>query len=261
MRILLYLLKVISRLWLEKETVVKCMAVGKGIVGIIMENSRNELDIADIFSLVWKNKFFIAALSVVCAAIAFLWVYFSVPLYEADGILYVSNKEYTIQEDEKSINQSDLSSSRSLLTTYLEILKTEDFLKVVSEEIDGKYSPGQIARMLSLSPINETELLSIKVISPDAEDSYKIVMAILNKAPEKLTEIFDGGSVKTVNKPKIPKFPVDNGLVKKTVLGFLVGAVLGFGIVFLLHFFDKKIHKTSDLTERYQLSVLGEIRR
>ncbi len=233
----------------------------------ILNNSSKELDFAELLSVFWKHKAIIVILAVLAAFVSYFYVYYSVPMYESSGVLYVSNKEVNHEEEltaaasAASMKSSDITASRSLVTSYLEILKTNDFLEKVTSDLGGAYTPKEIKGMLSMSSLNETELLSVRAVSPDPKTSYDVVNAVLKHAPETLIYVFDSGSAKVVDSPRMPQKPISKGLVRKTVLGFAIGAVLGCAIVFLMHFFDNKVHKASDLTQRYQLSVLGEIRR
>ncbi len=226
-----------------------------------MNTDSRELQLTDIFDIVWKNKFLIAALAILFGVLAFFYVRMQAPQYQATGVLYITNKEDTAKEEDTMISKSDIDSSRSMLTTYLEILKTRSFLTDVSKAIDYKYSWKQIAEMISMSAVNETELLSVKVTTTDPRDSLDIVNAVMSLAPGKLIGIFKGGSVEIVDHAVFPQNPINNGLSRTVLLGIFGGAALGVVIAFLIKFFDKKVHKASELTDRYNISVLGEIRR
>lgn len=221
-----------------------------------------EIELLDLLSLLWKKRFLIIVLALIFASISFYWVKSSTPLYESNGVLFVSNKEVNATPDPSlSVKTSDITASRSIVTSYLEILKTTDFLQIVSDDLGNRFSPSQIRSMLSLSSLNETELLLVRVVSDNPQTSFDVVSAVLKHAPETLINVFESGSAKVVDTPKLSHQPIDKSIVQKTFLGFFTGAVVGCILVLLLNFFDKKVHKASDLSKRYHISVLGEIRR
>ncbi len=228
------------------------------------DNKTKEIDIMELLQLFWKKRVFVVLLALLSAAAAFIFVYYSTPLYKSRGVLYISNKNLPTSSEGKT-STSDINASRSLVTSYLEVLKTNDFLLKVTAELNSEpnnhYTPAQIRSMISMSTVNETELLYVQAISPDPYVSYEVVSAVLKFAPDTLVYVFDSGSAKIIDTPEIPEKPVSNNIFRKTVIGFFFGVCLGFVIIFLLHFFDQKIHKSSDLVKRYDLSVLGEIRR
>ena len=232
------------------------------------DNKTKEIDIMELLQLIWKKRILVVLLALLAAAATFLSVYYSTPLYESGGVLYVSNRDLgqmTPTLSDGKTSTSDINASRSLVTSYLEVLKTDDFLLKVAAELNNDpnnhYTPAKLRSMITMSALNETELLYVQAISPDPNVSYEVVSAVLKYAPDTLIYVFDSGSAKIIDTPKISKNPINNNIVRKTVIGFFVGACLGCVIIFLLHFFDQKIHKSSDLVKRYELSVLGEIRR
>ncbi len=226
-----------------------------------MNETNKGLSITDLLNILWLNKFLILTLACLFATFFLIkTVYFSEPQYMADGMLYVSNKDNVIIQDAE-INQSDIISSRSLGYTYIEILKSRSFLTEVSEATGGHYSWKNIKSMLTVSSLNETELLSISVKANNSEDACNIARAVLDKAPGKLKSILNGGAVEIVDPIAETGTLVDAGIPTKTVFGFVIGAFLGFAIAFLRNLFDKKVHKGEDVAKRYNVSILGNIGR
>ncbi len=225
-----------------------------------MNENDKELAVTDILNILWLNKFLIVTLACLVATTFLVQsVYFSEPQYVADGLLYVSNKNNVIVEDE--IQQNDIITSRTLSYTYIEILQSRSFLADVSEATGGHYSWKDIDAMLTVSSVNETELLSISVKANNSEDACNIARAIMDKAPAKLKSILNGGDVEVVDAIADTGTLVDAGVAKKTVLGFVIGAFFGAVIAFLRNLFDKKVHKGEDVAKRYNVSILGSISR
>ncbi len=217
-----------------------------------------EINLLEILSAVWQRKIVLILLAIVIGALAFVKVnYFTVDKYASSGTLYVSNISSDV--DTNKLSSSDIASSRELSATYKEILFTRSFLNEVSTAIGGECSWAEIKSMVTISSINETELLSISVVSNDPRVSYKVAQAILKKAPEKLISVFSSGQVTIVDEAVFEKSPVDKGVVKYTAIGIFAGAFLGAIIVLLFHFFDNKVHKSDDVAKRYNVSILGEL--
>lgn len=225
-----------------------------------MNENEKELAVTDILNIMWLNKFLIITLACLVAT-GFLvqTVYFSEPQYTADGMLYISNKNDIITQEE--IQKSDIDTSRTLSYTYIEILQSRSFLTEVSEAVGGAYSWKEIKSMVSISSVNETELLKVSVKTNHSEDSCNIARAILDKAPNKLNSVLNGGMVEIVDHIDKEATLVDKGVAKKTVLGFVIGAFAGAVIAFLRNLFDKKVHKGEDVAKRYDVSILGSLTR
>jgi len=225
-----------------------------------MNENDKELAVTDILHILWLNKFLIVTLACLVATTFLVQsVYFSEPQYVADGLLYVSNRNNVFVQDE--IQQNDIITSRTLSYTYIEILQSRSFLADVSEATGGHYSWKDIKSMLTVSSVNETELLSISVKANNSDDACNIARAIMDKAPAKLKSVLNGGDVEVVDSIAGSGTLVDAGVAKKTVLGFIIGAFFGALIAFLRNLFDKKVHKGEDVAKRYNVSILGNISR
>lgn len=230
-----------------------------------MEERKNELpvedglDIFELLRVMWDNKFIILACMIVAAGLMFVkTMYFTDDTYTADGVLYVSNKKDVYNESD-SISKSDIDTSRTLSTTYIEILQTRSFLTDISHATGSEYSWKQIKNMVKISSLNDTELLSVSVTAKSSDDAYGIVDAIMKNAPEKLISIYKSGEVEVVDAPIMPTKPDGRGMVKNIAIGIVVGLVLGAGIAFVRGLFDRKIHKSEDVAKRYDISILGEL--
>lgn len=220
-----------------------------------------DFSITDILKLIWKYKFLICG--IVLAFILFVSVktiFYTPDTYTANGSIYVSNQ--TTQADEapnSSLVIGDIVTSRILSETYIETLRTRSFMIDVSKHLGKKYSWGQIQSMTKMQLINETELISFQVTASSPEVAYEIAEAIANRAPEKLSQIFDGGQAYIVDEPIKPTSPNDNGLFTKLIFAVFFGFLIGIFLAFLLNIADKKVHNAEDVARRYNVSILGKI--
>lgn len=221
------------------------------------------IDILDILRRMWAYKLPIIALALVFALLFVVRVEFFVDdQYIASGILYVSNQKENSADYEKSLSQSDIDTARSLNATYREALKTRSFLSEVENEIKGQtdldYTWKQINSMVSISDVNDTELMRISVSAKSGKDALIIADAMINLAPDKLEQIFDNGTVKIVDEAA-NSGKVSKGTAKQAVFGMAVGIILAVAVIVIMRFFDTKVRKSEDVAKRYDISILGEI--
>lgn len=225
-----------------------------------MSDKEKDLAIVDIIDIIWKNRILIICISLLFAIFTFIKTsFFSTPLYRADGIIYVRTISDEVAEKEDYIYGSDITAARDLTSTYAEILKTRSFLTDVSKSIGEKYSWQQIKYMLSVSSLNETELLSVVVTTPDPQDSYDIAKTILEKAPAKFESILNGGDAHIVDEAVYNDYPLSNNVMQKTIISFLFGMIISVILAFIFNFFDKKVHGGFEVSNKYNVSILGEI--
>lgn len=196
---------------------------------------------------------------IAAAAIAFSGtLIFITPKYQSKGKLYVSSEsQRTMQSDAVAYNT--VLTNQKLVNTYMEILRSDSFLLTVSEDIGGKYTHSQIADMLSMSAVNQTELLEISVLCPDPYDAYKITSSIIKNSSDEIERVVDGGSVRIIDNASTPTKPSTPNVYKNTAIGALIGLVLGAIAVFLMEILDTRVKPNDDLQTKYSIPVLGEI--
>ena len=227
---------------------------------IVMDDEKDEsLDIVGIVDSLWKHKIMIMALAFVVAITSFVYtVFFTDHTYTSTGVVYLSNKS-EVPTQQTAVSANDIVISRALGETYKEILTTRSFYFEVSEDLNGMFTPGQVAGMMSVEIINETELIRIRTTSISPDVAYKVAKSIFNKAQDRLSRIYPNGRVEVIDEPYLPTAPNAKGTVRKTMLGFLICAVIGIICVFVRKMFDIKIRDAADIARRYGVSVLGEL--
>lgn len=225
-----------------------------------MNENEKEASIIDILRMMLPYKWLILV-CVVFMSLAFFvkTEFFTNDTYTSTGVLYVSNHMQGMVSSNYSVELSDIESARTMASTCMELLNTRTYLTYVSNTTGGKYEWNEIAQMINVSSVNETELLSISVTSESPEDSYDIANAIIQKAPSQLGTIFTSGTIEIIDEAVYPEQPNSRGVLRNTAIGFAVGLVLGVLIAFLLSMFDRTVHIDTDLAKRYDIPVLGNI--
>ena len=216
------------------------------------------IDLVENVRLLWKHKIVIILLALLGAAVMYVnTAFFTDDTYTAYGVLHISNKT---EKDEVTdgIQKSDIETSKTLSSTYIEILKTRVFLKDISTATGEKYNWEKIEKMLTISTVNDTELLKIAVKSTDRDDAYLLADTIMEKAPAKLMSVYKTGEVEIVDPAQPPARADGRGMAGKLMIGFIIGTALGVGYAFLYAFLDKKVHSSEEVARRYGLSILGE---
>lgn len=218
--------------------------------------------IRHILGIFWSRKLMIAFFAIVALIPTYIRInYFTPDIYATDGLLYVSNRdeEAKANDEDDTVYSSDMGAARMMNTTYVEVLTTRSFREEVSKALNGKYSAGQIAGMLTISIVNESELLQVSVQAGDPQAAYDVATAAMAAAPHRLSDIFEGGEVKVVEEATLPTAPIGRNSSKGLLGSALVGIALGCALAFLLDYFDTKIHSGEDIAKRYNVSILGEI--
>lgn len=227
-----------------------------------MEQQKNEeyieIDLMRLMKAVWRHAVAIVLAAVLCAGVGFSLAYWVVPAkYQASALLYVNNGNFSVGST--SISLSDLSASKTLVSTYIAILKTRLTLNEVIERAGVDYSIGELKSMISASAVNNTEIFEISVTSTDPEEAAHIANTIVEVLPDKISEIINGASVRTVDLAVAPTGKSSPSYTKFAMVGALVGLLFSSGIVVIRELLDDQIHGEEDLLQTYKLPVLAAI--
>lgn len=222
------------------------------------ENEVMEIDLLRLLQAMWRRAWLIILAMVIGGGAAFyVSAYAIAPTYESSALLYVNNSNISVGGT--SISLQDLTASQSLVNTYIVILKTRRTLNEVIEEAELNYSYDELKEMITASSEGDTEIFSVTVTSKIPEEAAKIANTITEVLPDKIAEIVDGCSVRTVDFAVTPTKKAAPSITKYTAMGMLLGLVLSGGVIILLELMDDQIHDEDYLLRTYDLPILASI--
>lgn len=220
-------------------------------------STQSQISVIDIINLALTFWWLIAIAAIIVGGSTYAYTKLTaVPQYESRATLYVTTEKESKTDD---VNATALRNTQVLLPTYIEVFKSTQFLEAVSDDIANKYNAKSILSMVDFVAIDETNLIDITVKASDSHDAYLISKGIINNAPEYILKVFEGGSVKTIEYPTESANAIDDHSFKRGLVGFIAGAALAMLIIFLVNLFDTRVKGAEELTQKYNLPVLGEI--
>lgn len=190
----------------------------------------------------WK---LIAGLAVGLAVVMGVYTsFFVTPMYEATSILYVlSNRD-------SAINVSDLQLGSELTQDYIKVFRMWEVHEQVISNLDLPYSYSQMQNMLSVSNDADTRMLDITVTSADPEEASEIANEYARVASEYIAETMATDAPNVMSVALTPSNPVSPNRTRNVLMGFLLGGILGAGIVTVRMLMDDK-YKTAEEIRRY----------
>lgn len=225
----------------------------------IMENNDRFLLIIPLVRAVIKKLWLIILVAALFGTAAYCGTKKLVtPTYRTGFTAYVNNRN---QSDGTSttVSSSDLSASRYLVQTYGEILKSRTVLAAASEKIGSYYSYGQLAQMITVATVDNTEILSVQIEMTDPQQALEVAQAIADVAPEQVATIVEGSSMHIIDAPIYPGGIYSPNYKKNAFLGAFVGGMLvAIGIV-LREILDNRIKDVNELEKKYGVTIIGII--
>lgn len=218
-----------------------------------------EIDLKDLFRLLLKNSLVLIICAIVGLAGAFsISKYLIKPSYISSVKMYVYTKNSDAEVQGYNY-LNDLNYAQKIVNTYIEMLRTDNFYKAVKDKVSLNYSIPELKSMISFTVLNDTEVFQVSVTSHKPEDSKQIADTITMLAPQTIRDIKESALLRVVDSASFPLSPSSPNIPVNSAVGCLVGIVIAVIFVFLKESLDVRIKQEEDLTEKYNIPILGSI--
>ena len=218
-------------------------------------NENNGETVIDLFELLGtfiKKIWLVVSFTVVGAILAFAYTLLMVtPLYKSSALLYVNNSDISLGSASFSISNADLTAAKSLVATYSVILESRAVINEVIELSGVDYTYEQMKAMVDAKAVDNTEVFSITVTSPNPKEAELLANLYAEVLPNKISEIVNGTDAKIVDYAVIAAKRSSPSYTKNTALGAIVGFVFAAAIVIIGYLRDDVIHSEDYITKTY----------
>ncbi|MBS3198651.1 chain-length determining protein [Turicibacter bilis] len=221
------------------------------------EMQYDEMTLEDIFKALKKRWLLIVSVTLMFLIGGSVFVLFfgPVPQYQSSTTVLV---DYRASETE-ALTQNDINLSQKLVQTYTEIIKSLTILNPVIEEMDLSLTPNELLKKISVSQVNETEIIKISVTDEDPILARDIANTLAQTFSEEISHIMKVDSTSVLDEAVLPTTPLAQNKVTKIAIAGILGMMVSVGLVFLFEYLDRSI-KTADETEHLLgVPVLGVI--
>lgn len=217
-----------------------------------------EISFKDILRIIKKNLALIIVVSLLFASASFfVTTLFVKKTYTSSVKLYVS-ANYTDNNANEDLSTYNYTSK--LVTTYIEMLDTNKFYTSVSEQLNGKYTPSQLANAITFTNVENTEIFMAKVVFGDPSEAKNIADAVADVAPDTISELLvNNYQLKIVDEATVPKQPTSPNVLKNVLFAFLGGLAVTFVIAFTKECFDVKVKYDDDTSMICGMPILSVI--
>lgn len=220
-------------------------------------NQNIEIDLKTIAKVLLKRVWIILLCAVlVGTAVLVYTVNFVAPRYEASVTMYVNNNS---SRENNYVSSSDLAVALRLVTTYVNIIKSDRVLERVIDDTGLMLTPAQVRSMISAEPEGETEMFRVTVTTTNPQMSADIANTIAKLAPAEIAEIIEGSSAKVIDEARVPKSRSYPSYTVSAIVGAVVGGFLSALVFILMHLLDMRIKSEEDLKNICEAPVLGVI--
>lgn len=212
------------------------------------------LTVKDVIEALKKRVRLIIASVLTFTFITAVFVFFiSTPKYEASVKLFAGKTE----EVQSDYSDKELESYSSIMNTYIELIKTNDFMNKIIDEVNLDTTPKELMNSLQFIIKGNTPIIEIKYVSSDWQVAEDVISAIIENFEVSVKEVILNTYTKVVDSVEVSE--LSQGRATKVILGGFIGLLIGFGIVFLLELLDDTVSKKGDLEKVLPIPILGQV--
>ena len=154
----------------------------------------------DVVEALKKRVRLIIASILTFTFIAAVFVFFiSTPKYEASVKLFAGKTE-DVQSD---YSDKELESYSSIINTYIELIKTKDFMNKIIDEVNLDTTPKALMNSLQFITKTNTPIIEIKYISSDPKVAEAVISAITENFEVSVKEVILNTYTKVVDSVEV----------------------------------------------------------
>lgn len=214
-----------------------------------------ELDLKDMFNYFLTKKFYIIITTLVALLLGIVYSQFiQTPLYQSYTTILL-----TKESDSSSITATDITLNRNLVDTYREIIKSRNVASQVINNLHLDYSVDELNNKISVTNINDTEIIKITVTDENRVLAMDIANEISKVFNNEIVKLYNIQNIGIVDKAEIAAVPYNVSVLKQGLIAGVIGLVLGVGIVFIMFYFDTTVKSSDEIEKKLGLPVIGEI--
>ena len=216
-----------------------------------------EIDLKELFEYV-KNKLgLIIVITVgICLLGCIYGLVFQKPMYKSyTTVILGSNATSSSQ----TITQTDITINRNLVDTYAQIVTSRRVLDQVINELNLDISYESLKSKISVSAVNNTEIIKINAEDNDAIKAKNIANITANYFKKEIVDLYNMNNVNILDEAIQEKNPYTINITKQIIVYFMIGLILAIGIVFVVFYFDRTIKSAEQVEQKIKLPILGSV--
>ena len=184
-------------------------------------------------------------------------------VYVAHISLYVySNPDY-INDSGINLSSNELNQASSLLSSYMQILKSRSFLESVIEEAgldEDYYTPARLMENISSYAVSGTAVFKVAVYDMDPYNAMLIANTIGKLAPDKIVSIVKSGGIEILDEATLPTSPNKSTSVSMMILfGMVVGGGLAALWFLIKGLMDTRYRRIYEVEDMFNIPILGMV--
>lgn len=214
------------------------------------------ISISEIIDAVKKRWKIIALCTLIATLVSGIFSFFIIsPTYEASTKVFIGKEESSVE----NYNYNDITMYQKLLKTYSELIKTKDLINRSITNSEYELDVEDVLNNVSVTTVADTQMIQIAYKSTSPNIAKNMLENITNEFITTAQDLVPNGNVRVLETVELPEEPVAPNKKMNIAIAFILGMMVGLGIVFLLEYLDNTYKNKEQLEKDLDIPVLGVI--
>ena len=213
-----------------------------------------EIDLGEIFYLLWTHIVQIVGLFVTGAVVVYLLTFFLVaPKYTATSRMYITSGSNQI------VDLSSLQVSTQLKADYQELVKSSSILQDVIDDLDLDEDVETLKGQITVSNPSDTRILNLSVTTTNAQLSADIANELAKQAKTYLPKVMKTDEPNVFEEAQVPDHKSSPSYKKNALIGGALAALLYCAVIIIKHVTNDTFVTPEDLNKVFGVQPLAAI--
>lgn len=218
-----------------------------------------EISIQKIIEKIIEKFAFILIISLLSGLVCFaLSRYVIKPIYESNTTMIINNfSNKDGKETQSNIEIGQIQANKALISTYSEIVKSKGIADSVINNLSLDMDYEEFSEKVSIESVKDTQIISVKVVDTIPDRAKDIANETANIFKNSIGDIMKVDNVQILDGATSAEKPISPNITFNTLIGILLGLVLGSLIVVVNEITDKSIKDSDQVSEYFDIPVIG----
>lgn len=219
---------------------------------------KEKINLKRLNSVLKKNQIKIIIILLLFALCGYFYSYnFVVPKYKSTStILLASN---SLNRDNNTVTQTDVNLNKTLISTYGKILKSNNVLEKVIENLNLNVTKEDLYKNVQIEEVKDTQIIQIGVVNEDATMAQKIANELNKVFIEEIKQIYKMDNINVVDKASMEVEPYNVNHIRDILVFVLIGIFFSISMISVVYFLDTTIKIEQDVEEFIGVNLIGTI--
>ncbi len=217
-----------------------------------------ELDLKEIFWIIWDKKKIVLAITAILVLIAAIYSFIlQTPKYKSTTTVVLTMSE---GENATAVTTTDVTLNQKLLGTYVDIVKRDMVIDKVIENLQiANLTSSQLKSDVTVSTKEDTYIIDITVSNENSEYAARIANEIGKVFSEEVSKMYKMNNIYILDSAKVNSTPYNVKPAKYIGIAFIAGIFISCAVIVIMNLFDTTVKSADEIEKALKVPVIAQL--